>query len=412
MDSSSIYTKAKTDRVTDSTQLATIFDFGAIPLADDLMTDETLTTPQHQVPLTLAFCPESFLVQVLEEVDPEVLFCRNYPYFSSVSPRLMRHFEESAKYLIEHHSPGSEGLVIEAACNDGILLQHFAKAGIPVLGIDPAEGPVKAAQAKGLRAINDFFGIEIATRLKEEEGMQADIFLANNVLAHVPDLNGFVEGISILLKPDGMAVIEVPYVIDMVDNLEFDTVFHQHFSYFSLSALNFVFLRHGLFINKVKRVSIHGGTVRIFVEKQENRQASYLELIAEENKRKVTSFEYYQDFAKRINDLKAELMTLLNQLKSEGKTIAGYGAAGKANTLCAYFGIGSEHLECIADLSPHKQGLYFPGNRLPIVSPEELKQKAPHYILILAWNFAEEIMAQNPDFKGKWIIPIPSVVVK
>lgn len=392
-----------------SSPLAPIIAFGRTPLADALVTEQQLGSPELFVPLDLAFCERCSLVQILQTVAPEILFCRSYPYFSSVSPALMKHFASSAEALIARLGLGPDNLVIEAASNDGYMLRVFHERGIPVLGIDPADGPAAAAQSRGIPTLNTFFTVDLARELRAQ-GRRADLFLANNVLAHVADLNGFVDGINTLLAPTGTAVIECPYVVDLIDHCEFDTIYHQHLCYFSVSALDALFRRHGLFLNRVERTAIHGGSLRLFVSPFEAVEDSVRALMSTERAAGVTTFAYYRSFAERVDRLRTAVMEILRSLRADGKRIAGYGAAAKANTLLAYFGIDTTLLEYVADLNGFKIGRFMGGNHLPIVDPARIAADRPDYLMILAWNFADEIVKQQSAFHdagGRFIIPIP-----
>ena len=401
---------APLDRVTDCRScggaLTDVIAFGEAPLADRLMRPED-DSPEYTAPLTLAHCADCALCQIRETVTPRVLFGPDYPYYSSVSPALNAHFRTSAEAIVAARGLSGESLVIEAASNDGYMLSAFLEHGVPVLGVDPADGPVAAARARGVETIHDFFSLELTRSL----GRRADVFLANNVLAHVADVNDFVAGIEAVLAPDGIAVMECHYLLDLIDLCAFDTIYHQHLAYFSLTALAPLFARHGLHLNDAERVKAHGGSLRLFVSRDAGSSAGLTAMLAEETRRGVRDPAFYNMFADRIGDLRSEVRAALCDLRAAGQRVVGYGAAAKSTTLLHHFGLGRDDLSVIHDKSQWKQGLEMPITRIPIAGPEALTRDAADVVLILAWNFAREIIADNAAFAGaggRFLIPVPS----
>jgi len=396
--------------------LELVLSLGSTPLANSLLRADQLDQTEARYPLDLVFCPTCTLVQITETVPPEQLFS-DYLYFSSFSETLLAHARELCARMTTQEHLGPDSSVMEIASNDGYLLQYYKAAGIPVLGIEPAQNIAKVAIEKhGIPTRSEFFGLRLAQQLTAE-GRRADVVHANNVLAHVADLNGFVAGIREILKEDGVAAFEFPYLGDMIEHCEFDTIYHEHLCYYSLGALSHLFTRHGLKAVEVDRVSIHGGSLLLQVVRTESTRipgVSVAALLADERKLGMDKPEFYRGFGRRVREIKDRLRALLGQLKAEGKRIAAYGAAAKGSTLLNTYGIGAETLDFIADRSTYKQGRYMPGVRVPIVPPSRLCESMPDYVLLLTWNFADEILRQQDEYRrkgGKFIIPIPDVTI-
>jgi SAM-dependent methyltransferase len=392
-----------------------VLDLGTTPLANSLVR-EPAAAAEPRFPLDLVFCPACTLVQITETVPPGQLFS-DYVYFSSFSETMLAHARDLVGRFTKSRQLGPTSLAVEIASNDGYLLQYYKQGSVPVLGIEPAQNVARVAiEKKGIPTVVNFFGLELSKKLAAE-GRRADILHANNVLAHVADLNGFVAGVREILKPDGVAAFEFPYLGDMIDHCEFDTIYHEHLCYYSASALEHLFARHGLEIIDVERVPIHGGSLLLQaarVESSHQPSPSVRDLLQQEEARGMRTAEFYRGFARRVGALKTNLLALLDRLKKSGKRIAAYGAAAKGSTLLNVFGIGTETLEFVADRSTYKQGQYMPGVRVPIVPPERLVDSQPDYTLLLTWNFADEILAQQAEYRrrgGKFIIPIPDARV-
>jgi SAM-dependent methyltransferase len=421
--------------------LELVLPLGKTPLANALLTHDQLDAEEPTYPLDLALCKSCSLVQITETVPAEKLF-RDYIYFSSFSDTILQHARQLVERLIDSRRLGKGDLAVELASNDGYLLQYYRQRGIPVLGIEPARNVARIAQEqRGIRTLCDFFGEALARRLASD-GLRADVLHAHNVLAHVPDLNGFVEGIRLLLRTDGrragkdqepggaespvrdgpacgIGVIEVPYVKDMVDNGEFDTIYHEHLCYFSLTALDRLFGRHGLVVTNVERLPIHGGSLRVFVAPVPGgaapgamppRSLAVRSLLEEESGWGVDKPAFYLGFADRVEGIRLRLVELLEDLKRQGKRIAAYGAAAKGSTLLNTLGIGPDILDFVVDRSTYKQGRFMPGVKLPIRPPGHLIDERPDYVLLLAWNFADEILAQQEEYRrlgGRFILPLP-----
>ncbi len=394
-------------------QIFPFLSLGDHPLANALITEEHLGEPERTYPLEVVMCTNCSLVQITETVPPEILF-RDYIYFSSFSDTMLRHARELAEGLLSERHLGPESLVIEIASNDGYLLKNFVAAGVPVLGIEPARNIARLAAEQGVRTISEFFGSDLASQLAAE--YRPDVILANNVMAHAPDINSMIAGVKTLLKPDGVFVMETPYLKDMLEKIEFDTMYHEHIFCHSLTALEHASQRHGLAASDVEWFPLHGGTIRVSVVHtgREGSRPAVRRMLDEEEAWGVSRPETYRDFADKVESLGRKLTKVLRDLKAEGKRIAAYGAAAKGTTLLNSFGIGRDSLDYVVDRSTHKQGKFMPGNHLPIYAPEHLIDDQPEYALLLAWNLVDEVLDQQSEYRrrgGRFIIPVPQVTV-
>lgn len=401
-------------RACGSADFVDVLDLGATPLANALRTEDELNEPEQTYPLKLVFCPNCSLVQITENVDPEVLFS-HYFYRSSFSDAFLSHCKNVAEQMVSKCELGADSLVIDIASNDGYLLQFYKEKQIPVLGIEPAQNIAKIAVEAGIPTEAVFFTEEVAADLANQ-GKQADVIHANNVMPHVADQRDFAAGIKALLKPSGTAVIEFAYLGDTLDHTEFDQIYHEHMCYFSLTAFKHLCEQAGLSVQSVERLPVHGGSLRVSLHHSDVCQAdsSVTELLGEETGWGCSTIDPYQKFAEQTAKLKDELMTLLVDLRQQDKRIAVYGASAKGSTLMNYFGIGNDLVEYIVDRSTLKQGHYAPGTNLKIEPTEKLLKDQPDYVLLLTWNFANEIMEQQHEYReagGKFIVPIPAVSV-
>lgn len=395
-----------------SPSLELVLDLGTLPLSDGLVAVDSDPRLEPRFPLTLVRCSACTLLQIRETIPPEALFGEDYPYYSSFSDELVEHARRNVERIFARKKLGPDSLVVELASNDGYLLQWVQKRGVPVLGIDPAPGPAGIAQAAGIPTICDFFDEAMAERLVSE-GRKADVVIGNNVLAHVPDQNAFVGAIERLLAPDGLVVMEFPYAKDLVEEGQFDTIYHEHHCYFSVTSVSALFGRHGLHLVDVEHLPIHGGSLRVFFERQQNPSRAVEEYLQAEMT-DVNQSAFYEDFALLVKGIRTDLRALIGRLIADGASVAAYGAAAKGAILLNYCGIGSEQIDYVVDRNHHKHGLLMPGVRIPIGGPDLLRERPPDYLLILAWNFKDEIMSQLTDYSsrgGRFIVPIPEPMV-
>jgi len=398
--------------------LQTVFcDLGMAPLSNSYIKPENVLGMEPTFPLCVYVCDRCLLVQLPEFEAPANIFSDTYAYFSSFSDSWLDHARRYVEMISGRFNLTAKSQVIELASNDGYLLQYFVQRKVPVLGIEPSASVANAAIAKGIPTRTEFFGSQLASTLVAE-GKRADLMIGNNVLAHVPNLNDFVKGIATVLAPGGVVTIEFPHLLNLIELNQFDTIYHEHFSYFSFLAVEPVFKRHGLRLFDVDCLPTHGGSLRIYgcqdgdtTKPTTTRVAELLEREARSGLRKK---ECYEAFGARVMETKRKLLRFLIDARGAGKRIAAYGAAAKGNTLLNYCGVRTDFVELVADRNPHKQGCLMPGSRIPIVDPEGLRKARPDYVLILPWNIREEVMAQLADIRswgGQFVVPIPEVQV-
>lgn len=400
------------------TELAhTFVDLGVSPLCESYVPSEKLNKSETFYPLHVYVCHACYLVQLDEFVPPDEIFSE-YAYFSSYADSWVEHARRYAEMAVARFHLGPQSLVAEVASNDGYLLQHFVPMGVPVLGIEPAANVAQAAEKKGVPTLVRFFSKALAEELAAS-GRQADLVVGNNVLAQVPRLNDFVAGLKAILKPSGVMTLEFPHLQRLIEENQFDTIYHEHFSYFSLLSAQKIFAAHGLRLFDVEELPTHGGSLRIFLCHQGNGERTTSPAV-EHLRRSEEAFglnrvECYAQFRERVEETKRKILALLIDLRRQGKRIVGYGAPGKGNTLLNYCGIRTDFLEYTVDRNPYKQGKFLPGSRIPIFHPERISETRPDYVFILPWNFKNEIMAQMSGIRawgGKFIVPIPEPVVE
>ena len=394
----------------------TFVDLGMSPLCESYPSAAELSRGEMYYPLHVRVCEQCFLVQ-LEEFETREKIFSDYPYFSSYSDSWLKHAEDYCDKMIPRLDLGEKSLVVEVASNDGYLLQYFVRRNVPVLGIEPASNVAKAAVEKGVPTLVKFFGTELAADLAAR-GVCADLVLGNNVLAQVPDLNDFVEGLKIILKPHGVLTLEFPHLLRLMEQGQFDTIYHEHFSYFSMLTTKHILEMHALKPFDVEELSTHGGSLRVYACRVEDSarcvQPSVSKLIQREVAMGLSALEGYRNFAAKVKETKRALVEFLLNASRQGKKVAGYGAPGKSATLLHYCGIGKDYIEYTVDRSPHKQGRFLPGTHIPIYHPDHIRETKPDYVLILPWNLKDEIVTQLHfirDWGGRFVVPIPEVTI-
>lgn len=401
------------------TELEHVFiDLINSPASNSFLTREELNDPESYYPLKVYTCHHCFLVQVDEYKKSDAIFNSNYVYFSSYSTSWLKHVSDYADKMVERFGYDENSLVMELASNDGYLLQYFLKKGIKVMGIEPTANTAEVAMQKGVKTIVEFFTAELADRFRNHWEVKADLLLGNNVLAHVPDIVDFVAGMKIILAEEGVITMEFPHLMQLVDNNQFDTIYHEHFSYLSLYTVNQIFELHELQMFDVEELPTHGGSLRIYAKHKDDTSKTISEnvaaLLKKEMDKGLNNLAYYENFQQKAFKVKLDLTEFLIRQKKEGKSVAAYGAAAKGNTLLNYCGVKNDLISFVTDANPHKQGKFLPGSHIPVFNEEFLQKNKPDFVIILPWNLKEEIMHQLSyikDWGGKFVIPIPTLEI-
>jgi len=402
-------------RICANQDLEVFLSLGKTPLANSFLSKEELEKEERKYPLELAFCLTCKLVQLTCIVPPDIMF-KNYVYVSSTSNTFKIHFTKMAEDLSKEFKLNSNSLVVDIGSNDGLLLKGFQKNGIQTIGVEPAANIAEIAQKDGVETVNDFFNSNVVKQIIEKKG-NADVVTANNVFAHIDNIDYVINDVKDLLKKDGIFVIEVQYFVDTIQQMTFDNVYHEHLSYFTLTSLNYFFKKHGMETFNAKRVDSHGGSLRVFVKKSEGKHEIHNDvnkILEDEKNMGIGSMDIYKKFAGKVNVVKEKLIEYIKDIKNQEKSIVGYGAPAKSTTLLNFCNIGKDFIDYIVEDNPLKIGLYTPGTHIPIVSSKMLDEQKPDYILILAWNFAEEIIDKTKNYAEcnvKFIIPLPETKV-
>jgi len=394
-----------------------LVDLATAPPSNAYLTPEKLHAPEKYFPLRVMVCTHCWLVQTEDYAGAEELFDEDYAYFSSFSTTWLQHAEKYVSEMASRFKLNAQSHIVEVAANDGYLLQYAKARGIPCLGIEPTASTAQAARAKGIEIIEEFFGVKLAKQLVAQ-GKQADLTAANNVLAHVPDINDFVGGFAALLKPTGVSTFEFPHLLNLIEQNQFDTIYHEHYSYLSLTSVNTIFAANGLTVFDVEELTTHGGSLRVYAQRSDLGQRAVTnrvtELLVREQAAGMTSPAFYANFQAKADKVKNDLLVFLLEAKRAGKTVAGYGAAAKGNTLLNYAGVRPDLLPFVVDRNPAKQNKFLPGCRIPIVAEAQLKQTKPDYVVILPWNLRNEVVEQLAyirEWGGQFVTAVPTLQI-